>query len=127
VTEGTFLVSKEDVGFALGRIVLDEAELLTLAVKPDAQRQGIGRACLSSFEKTAAEQGALRCHLEVAESNKAARALYGDEGWQETGLRKAYYRSENGRVDAILMMKRLAADEPGAIGGLSAHFTKDSY
>lgn len=110
MTEGTFLVSKEDVGFALGRIVLDEAELLTLAVKPDAQRQGIGRACLSSFEKTAAEQGALRCHLEVAECNKAARALYRAMGWQEAGRRRAYYKSETARIDAIMMTKQPCAD-----------------
>jgi ribosomal-protein-alanine N-acetyltransferase len=94
-------------GFALGRVVLDEAELLTIAVDPAVQRQGIGRACLAAFEAGAAARGARRLFLEVAETNAPAIALYTSAGWQEAGRRKAYYKGKAARIDAILMAKQL--------------------
>ena len=93
--------------FALGRTVLEEAELLTLAVDPDHQRQGLGQACLQAFEAEAAEQGAERLFLEVAATNLAAIALYRVNGWSEDGVRSGYYNVENRRVDAILFSKSL--------------------
>ena len=97
------------VAFALGRVILDEAELLTLAVDPRLRRAGLGRSCLAGFEAEARARGAARAFLEVAEDNAPARALYGTGGWAETGLRRAYYRTENGRIDAVLMSKSLPA------------------
>jgi ribosomal-protein-alanine N-acetyltransferase len=46
-------------------------------------------------------------HLEVAETNVPAIALYHSAGWQRSGVRKAYYATPEGRIDAILMTKRL--------------------
>ena len=105
-----FAASPAPTGFALGRVVLDEAELLTLAVHPEAQRHGIGRACLALFETEAAARGAARFHLEVAETNSPARALYKAAGWEEVGRRKAYYKGNASRIDAILMAKRIDSD-----------------
>lgn len=93
------------VGFALSRIILDEAELLMIAVHPEEQNCGRGKRLMKVFEAKALQKGAHRLFLEVAESNRPARALYSGMGWQETGRRKAYYHTENGRVDAILMSK----------------------
>lgn len=113
---GTFLVtqspsqSQSTAAFALGRIIFDEAELLTLAVDPDFQRQGLGRACLAAFEAEAISRGAQHLHLEVAATNVAAISLYSASGWQKAGQRKAYYKSDTGRIDAILMSKRLNPD-----------------
>jgi [ribosomal protein S18]-alanine N-acetyltransferase len=70
-----FLVA-EPAGFALGRAVADEAELLTLAVDPSARRQGSGRRLLTKFEAEAASRGATSAFLDVAAGNDAARALY---------------------------------------------------
>lgn len=97
-------------GFALGRVILDEAELLTLAVDPAAQRQGIGRACLAAFEREASLRGAVQLHLEVAATNAPAIALYRSAGWQPAGHRKAYYKGKTGRIDAILMTKHIQPD-----------------
>lgn len=96
-------------GFALGRVVLDEAELLTLAVDPTLQGQGYGRNTLAAFETSAAERGAKLAFLEVAVSNQAARRLYGSAGWVETGTRPAYYKVSGERHDALLMSKTLTA------------------
>ena len=95
------------VGFALGRVVHDEAELLTIAVLPEYQRRGFGKSCLVRFEETARNHGATFAYLEVAQTNLGARALYERQDWKETGRRRAYFRGPNGRIDAILMQKRL--------------------
>ncbi len=105
-----FIASPSASGFALGRVVVDEAELLTLAVDPDAQRQGIGRACLTAFETEAIARGANHLHLEVAATNAPALSLYRSAGWHEAGRRKAYYKGPDARIDAILMTKQLARD-----------------
>ena len=100
---GSVLVH-EAKAFALGRIIVGEAELLTIAVDPDAQRQGLGRICLKRFVETCRERQACRILLEVAETNQAARTLYGTEGFVEDGRRKGYYRTSGAEpIDAILM------------------------
>ena len=100
---GSILVH-EAKAFALGRIIVDEAELLTIAVDPEAQRKGLGRACLKRFIETCRKRQANRILLEVAETNEAARALYGKEGFVEDGRRKGYYRASGADpIDAILM------------------------
>lgn len=102
------ILSEHGAGFALSRVVLDEAELLTLAVDPEQQRKGIGRLCLDGFHTKARRNGAERAILEVASTNGPARALYLDAGYRKAGLRKAYYRTPDGfLVDAILMNKHL--------------------
>ncbi len=78
-------------GMILARTVIDEAEILTLAVHPDARRQGLGRALLNAAIRTAAEQGSTGLYLEVDARNTAARALYAASGFVEVGRRAAYY------------------------------------
>ena len=104
---GAILVSEEQ-GFALGRVTVDEAELLTLAVLPEARRRGIARKCLTAFEHKAEAMGASHAFLEVAETNFAARALYQSAGWSEDAIRRDYYRvSGGGTINAIVMSKSL--------------------
>lgn len=91
-------------GFLIGRTVADEAELLTLAVAPDARRQGVARALMARFYASAHARGARAAFLEVASGNKAAQALYYGEGWIKSGLRRNYYAPG---VDAILMRRAL--------------------
>ena len=103
------ILCAEPHGFALGRVIADEAELLTLAVRPDARRQGIGRRCLEAFQENARDGGAARVFLEVATTNAAARALYDQAGFAQVGHRKAYYRAPDGQIkDAIVMEKSLS-------------------
>ena len=92
--------------FALGRIIADEAELLTLATDPDLQRQGLGRACLRQYETEAVARGAVSFFLEVAEDNHAARALYRRAGYREMARRTGYYhRGGAPAVDALTLRK----------------------
>ena len=96
------------VGFALYRAVADEAELLTLSVLPEAQREGIGAGLLAACEDGARAAGAARLFLEVAAGNLAARALYHRAGYRECGRRKGnYLRPDASRDDAVVMEKAL--------------------
>lgn len=102
-----FVVSRAD-GFAIGRSIVGEAELITIAVDPATRRKGAGRALLTAFE---AASNAEHLFLDVAADNAPALALYRSAGWVETGRRKAYYtRSGQPAVDAITMAKHRLAD-----------------
>lgn len=94
------------VGIGLARIVIDEAEILALAVMPEARRGGRGRALLQGLVDHCITAGAATLFLEVAVDNVAALALYQGAGFREVGRRAAYYR---GRVDAIVMRLDLTA------------------
>lgn len=100
-----FAVHPTDRCFALGRVIAGEAELLTIATHPEAQRQGLALACLNDFLKTCHDAGATRVFLEVDSLNKAAIALYHAVGFAESGRRKGYYRHPDGsRSDALIMV-----------------------
>jgi ribosomal-protein-alanine N-acetyltransferase len=92
-------------GFVLGRVVADEAELLTVAVAPELRRRGVGRALVTAFAADASARGATIAHLEVAEGNSAAIALYRGLGFAESGRRRGYYGPAGG--DAMLMSATL--------------------
>ena len=97
-------------GFSLGRVAAGEAELLTLAVDPDRQRQGIGAELLDALEQSAAKKMANKMFLEVSADNRAALALYVSAGYAESGRRPNYYRSPDGhRIDAVVMAKALTS------------------
>jgi ribosomal-protein-alanine N-acetyltransferase len=88
-------------GFALSRVIADEAELLLLAVKPDCRRRGLGRALLRSAIAESQARGAARIHLEVRAGNDAVM-LYRAAGFEKVGQRRDYYRGPNGKLfDAI--------------------------
>lgn len=96
-------------GFILLRIVLDEAEILTFAVAPNAQGQGVGAALLTLALAQAKSCGVVRVFLEVAANNAAACALYSRAGFVQTGIRKGYYACPKAApVDALTLEHALA-------------------
>jgi ribosomal-protein-alanine N-acetyltransferase len=109
---GVFAVAAED-GFALLRRVVDEAELLTVAVRPGARRRGLGARLVAEGLARARASGAERVFLEVAEDNAAARALYAGLGFVEAGRRRGYYpAADGGRRDALLLTLNFPAALP---------------
>ena len=95
----------ELLALACGWLVLDELHITAVAVAPERRRQGLGRQVLDLLLRRGHGLGALRATLEVGRSNGGARALYGYFGFQEAGVRRAYYR--NG-VDALIQWLNLA-------------------
>lgn len=97
-------------GFALGRVIVDEAELLTIATDPALRRQGVARACLAAFHETATKRGARSAFLEVADDNVAAKGLYSAAGYIQAAVRKGYYpRPHQTSVDALVLRRDLVA------------------
>jgi [ribosomal protein S18]-alanine N-acetyltransferase len=103
------LISRGDEpqGFVLAWSAAGDAELLTVAVVPEARRKGVGASLVNAAGVTALVRGAASMHLEVAEDNAAARALYAKLGYAEAGRRHAYYAGEGGSVDAVVMTRTL--------------------
>jgi ribosomal-protein-alanine N-acetyltransferase len=93
------------VGFALTRGVLDDAELLLLAVMPSARRHGVGAALLRSVIADSAEKNIGALHLEVREGNDAIQ-LYRNAGFAKVGERRDYYRGANGQSYSALTLHR---------------------
>ncbi len=95
----TTLLLSEPNAFLLARVIAPEAEILTLAVHPDAQRQGAARRLVNTLCKNRE-----MVFLDVAADNAAAHALYMTCGFVETTRRVGYYSRPNGpSVDAVLM------------------------
>jgi ribosomal-protein-alanine N-acetyltransferase len=94
-------------GFAVAIVVVDEAELESIAVDPALRRLGVGWALSEAVMAWAREAGARQILLEVRLANVGARSLYGRLGFQETGLRRGYYSDPPD--DAVLMSVSLSA------------------
>lgn len=108
---GVFLMHSVH-GFALGRQTGPEAELLTLAVDPAAQRQGVGHQLMHEFDAALTARGIETVFLEVAQDNAAALALYARTGFIQVGQRAGYYHRPDGRVvDALVLRKEMATPQ----------------
>lgn len=105
-TPGTAALLLSHDGMAMLRVAADEAEILTLAVRPESRRRGAGRGLLVAAMQAATAAGASRMLLEVAEDNAAARALYAATGFAPVGRRPRYY--PDGR-DAMVLAAPLPA------------------
>lgn len=84
----------DGLGYARWSLVaaVGEAELLRIAVAPEAQGRGLGRRLLRESCQALRALGITQCRLEVRVSNTPARHLYESEGWKFQGIRRAYYR-----------------------------------
>ena len=90
-------------GYLLATMIDSEAEILSIGVTPDRQRQGVGKRLLQRFLDYGASRNMAKAVLEVAEDNVPALGLYRDFGFVEFGRRKDYYKQGNRKIDAIMM------------------------
>jgi ribosomal-protein-alanine N-acetyltransferase len=96
--------TKITVGFILGQIAADEAEILTIGVAPELQRRGLGRRLVEGLARAAKLAEGKRLFLEVAADNGKAQGLYRALGFTDVGLRKGYYKRKAGpAVDAHIL------------------------
>jgi [ribosomal protein S18]-alanine N-acetyltransferase len=101
-------------GIALIRQVLDEAELLLIAVSPALRCRGIGTALLKHAIAQAVTSGAKSLFLEVRENNVQAIALYMKHGFTLMGRRTKYYQGKHGSLfDALTLKLNLTQHNPG--------------
>ena len=99
-TTVAWVVAEDPVAHLLTTVVIDEAEVLTVAVHPAHRRRGHAARLLAHARAAWIEGGVVRAHLEVREDNAPARALYEHLGWSPAGRRPRYYRDG---TDALLM------------------------
>ena len=113
LTQPGMLLQADNDGFILVRVAADEAEILTLAVRPAKRRMGVGSRLVEAVAARAIVLGATRLFLEVAEDNPGAGALYAALGFEAAGRRPRYYARPNGSaVDALLLVLNLSPSLP---------------
>lgn len=93
-------------GYVGSQSVLDEADMMNVAVHPDYRRQGIGRDLVLTLTEALQKKGIRGLMLEVRQSNAPAIALYEKLGFQQVGLRPNYYR--NPKENALILRKELS-------------------
>ena len=101
-----WLVAEENgrvLGYVGSQTVLDESDMLNLAVLPECRRGGVGRALVTTLCAALQSRGSRCLTLEVRDSNAAARALYAALGFREIGRRPRYYSRPT--EDAVLYRK----------------------
>ena len=93
------------IGYGIMTTAADESHLLNLCVDPNFHKKGYGSQMVQFLCETAAALYTKRVLLEVRPSNQAALALYLAAGFKQTGIRKNYYPTVNGREDALVLSK----------------------
>jgi [ribosomal protein S18]-alanine N-acetyltransferase len=114
-----YLVATEDdqvVGYAgLSVAAPDESWVQNIAVRRDAQKQGIGRTLLEALLAEAGRRNVTKTLLEVAVDNAAAQHLYATYDFEPVGIRRGYYQPSN--TDALVMMRSAAPLTSVAVEG----------
>lgn len=110
VGDGLFLGrDRQPVGFALSRVVLDEAEILTVVVARRCQGKGLSKILLAAHLGRIMARGVRDIFLEVEEGNKPAIALYEAFAFLHSGRRESYYVKPDGRRVAAQLMRRTSS------------------
>lgn len=93
-------IDNEIIGYIVVKVILDEAEILSLATKPSFRRKGVASALLKDVIFKIKDIAKI-CYLEVRISNIEAINLYRKFRFKEYGIRKNYYIAPE--EDALLM------------------------
>jgi len=107
-TSWVMTLDKTVIGYGVVMLSPGEAHVLNICVDPEYQVRGLGRYLLHHIIKQSNRTDVDMILLEVRRSNVNAQRLYLSEGFHELGVRKAYYPTEDGREDAIILAKYLA-------------------
>ncbi len=86
-----------EVSLSIIQLSGEEADLITLLVKPNQQNKGFGAKLLNLTLLYLKQLGIENLYLEVAVDNKAALKLYENLGFNRCGSRKNYYLEDNGK------------------------------
>jgi ribosomal-protein-alanine N-acetyltransferase len=98
-------LDEQPLGFVLLRAIAGEAEIISIGVRPEVRRAGIGRRLMDAALAAAAAGGAERLFLEVAADNWQALGLYLPYGFTEVGRRPNYYQRNGGGIMALVLSK----------------------
>ena len=97
-------VAAQMIGFGVLSIVLDESEVLDVALHPEYQGAGYGKILIQFLSNKARENGAKKMYLEVGVTNEVALHIYYQLKFQKIAFRRGYYPSKySEREDAFLL------------------------
>jgi ribosomal-protein-alanine N-acetyltransferase len=104
-------IGRKLVGFIISRIVLGEAEILSIAVASARRGKGLAQQMLNLHLRRLAGLGTRTVFLEVSEDNVPANRLYQRAGFRAVGRREGYYpdRADKGRTGDFPGQARSAA------------------
>lgn len=98
-------INQQIIGFCIFQTVLDEANLLLIAIDPEHQGRGHATTLLEQSIQLLKNQP-IQIFLEVRESNQNAIALYEKLDFHQIDLRRNYYPTHGGnREHAVIMVK----------------------
>jgi ribosomal-protein-alanine N-acetyltransferase len=97
----------DEQGFILCSHVLDEMEIMTICTHPDYRRQGVAQNLLNTMIDYAKLSKVSKIFLEVRSDNIPAQKLYAKMGFIENGIRKGYYTTRQGPIDAVCMVHNM--------------------
>lgn len=103
-----WLIAEQDgaaVGYIGSQTVIDESDMMNVAVSPDCRRQGIAQLLIETLCAELSKRGSNSLALEVRQSNAPAIALYEKLGFTLAGVRPNYYH--NPRENALILKKKL--------------------
>lgn len=98
-----FVDGENILGYVGSQTVMDETDMMNVAVHPDARRKGIAEKLIDALVDRLKERGSRCLTLEVRASNQTAIALYRKLSFEQVGRRPNYYR--NPKEDALIMRK----------------------
>lgn len=93
------------VGYVGSQTVIDETDMMNIAVHPDHRNRGVATELIMELTQQLKKRGSRGLMLEVRESNSAAISLYEKHGFVQVGCRRNYYR--NPRENALILRKEL--------------------
>lgn len=99
--------TKRVIGFVMGQLAADEAEILSIGTAVEWQKIGLGTMLIEGLSRAARRGEAKRLFLEVADDNAPALALYRKLGFRQIGRRARYYQRSDGAVDALVLERIL--------------------
>lgn len=95
------------IGYVMCRYTENSCHILNLCVTPPLQGKGYGQLLLQDLIDSPAEAFVYKLVLEVRPSNIMANRLYKKMGFQQTGLKRGYYRDNQAIEDALILEKKL--------------------
>lgn len=95
------------VGYVIFNYLYDECHLMNIVTDPSFQSLGVATLLIKAMYDTAKESGMVKVILEVRASNQVAIEFYHKQGFAEIGLREGYYKTAEGREDALVMERML--------------------
>ncbi len=97
-------------GYGIMSIGAGEAHILNVCMREEYRCRGFARRLLVYLLDRARSAGMFEAFLEVRPTNTVAGRLYRSLGFEQVGVRRAYYQATVGREDACVLRRMLSAE-----------------